>query len=385
MSSSSEEIKQEQTDDYLENEHQYKKLWHETCSKYFPSSDLSDQISILPAVKRIIVLGDIHGDLEMTYSLLRVANLINEKNEWIGGDTVVVQVGDQVDRCRYKGNPCNNKGATLDDEGNDWKILQYFTELHNMALKVGGAVYSLIGNHELMNVDQDLRYVSYEGIKEFSKFKIDKKKIETNKEEFTDDEEMFEYGKKTRLEAFRPGNPISEFLACTRQMAIIIGSNIFVHAGILPKIAKKYSVSNLNKLLSLYLLDKISKSEYKDVFVSAEFSPLWTRKIGNIGVNKYKYDKKYQDNEKECNNILGPLKDIYNVDRLYVGHTPLLKHGIGDACDKHIYFTDYGASRDFDKWNNTISESSMNESKKRSRKAQVLEIIDDGALIRILK
>ena len=186
---------------------------------------------------------------------------------------------------------------------------------------------------------------------------------------------MIEYGRKTRLEAFAPGNPISEFLACTRQMAIIIGSNIFVHAGILPKIAKKYSVSNLNKLLSLYLLDKISKSEYKDVFVSSEFSPLWTRKIGNMGVNKYKYDKKYRDNEKECNNILGPLKDIYMVDRIYVGHTPLIEHGIGSICDEKIWLTDFGASRDFDKYDKTISETS--EIKERSRKAQVLEIITD--------
>jgi hypothetical protein len=390
MSSSSEkEIKQDQLDDYLENKYSYKELWQKSCSTYFSSSDNIKQISILPAVKRIIVLGDIHGDLEMAYSLLRVANLIDESNEWIGGETIVVQVGDQVDRCRYKGNPCNNKGATLDDEGNDWEILQYFTKLHNMALKVGGAVYSLIGNHELMNVDQDLRYVSYEGIKEFSKLKIEndektnKQTIKPTHKKFSDEEEMIEYGKKTRLEAFAPGNPVSEFLACTRQIAIIIGSNLFVHAGILPKIAKKYSVSNLNKLLSLYLFGEISKSEYKDIFVSPEFSPLWNRKIGNMGINKYKYDKKYQDNDEKCNNILRPLKEIYKVDRLYVGHTPLLKHGIGSVCDEHIWFTDFGASRDFDKYDDSISESS--EPKERSRKAQVLEIINDGEVIRILK
>ena len=58
--------------------------------------------SILPPVKRIIVLGDLHGDWEMTINSLKVANLINKKLNWIGKDTVVVQLGDQIDRCRYK-------------------------------------------------------------------------------------------------------------------------------------------------------------------------------------------------------------------------------------------------------------------------------------------
>ena len=37
--------------------------------------------------------------------------------KWTGADTHVVQVGDQVDRCRYSGVPCNQKGATDPDEG----------------------------------------------------------------------------------------------------------------------------------------------------------------------------------------------------------------------------------------------------------------------------
>ena len=47
--------------------------------------------SILPPVERIIVLGDLHGDWEMTIESLIIAKLINNKLNWIGGNTVVVQ------------------------------------------------------------------------------------------------------------------------------------------------------------------------------------------------------------------------------------------------------------------------------------------------------
>jgi hypothetical protein len=353
-------------EDYIENVYSFKKIWADRCSKY----NIKEQPHILPPVKRIIVIGDIHGDWEMTIEALKVAKLIDKNKKWIGGDTVVVQVGDQVDRCRYSGVPCNKKGATEHDEGNDWKILQYFTDLHHQAQKVGGAVYSLIGNHELMNVNGDFRYVSYEGLREFD-----------NKYSIKD-------GEKARRWAFEPGNPVSEFLACTRQMALIIGSNLFVHAGILPIIAKKYSVKSLNQLMSLYLLDKLKDhAKYNDIFKSSDRSPLWNRVFGNIG--KKKYESKSTESETKCSELLKPLKKIYNVDKIYVGHTPLLENGIGNACDGKVWLTDYGLSKAFDKFDKETSTESSSESdvKKRisARKAQVLEILDDGREINILK
>ena len=53
--------------------------------------------SILMPVKRIIAIGDLHGDYKATIISLQKANVINSKNEWIGGDTIVVQLGDQLD------------------------------------------------------------------------------------------------------------------------------------------------------------------------------------------------------------------------------------------------------------------------------------------------
>jgi hypothetical protein len=360
-------------DDYIQNVYKFEKVWKDKCSKY----DVQSQSHILPAVKRIIVIGDIHGDWEMTQESLKIAKLVDDKGNWIGGETVVVQVGDQVDRCRYSGVPCNLKNATTQDEGNDWKILQYFTALHKQAQKVGGAVYSLIGNHELSNVAGDFRYVSYEGLKEFDNYK-------------KPDGTGFKDGKDARLWAFNFGNPISEFLACTRQVALIIGSNLFVHGGIIPKIAKKYSVKNLNQLMTLYLLDKLKDPEFKELINSNE-SPLWTRTFGNMGIEQYSKKNKSQtvvNTKSQCKQLLNPLKKIYKVDKIFVGHTPILDQGMCSVCDGKVWLTDYGMSKAFDKFDkNLANESNSDEDHHRSatRNAHVLEILDDGKEINILK
>ena len=54
--------------------------------------------SILPNVSRIIAIGDLHGDLSALIHALRKAKVIGPRGEWIGKDTVVVQVGDVLDR-----------------------------------------------------------------------------------------------------------------------------------------------------------------------------------------------------------------------------------------------------------------------------------------------
>lgn len=343
------------------NNESFQELWQSKC-KQFDNLGLSLP-SVLPAVNRIIVLGDIHGDMEVLKKSLMLSKLINDKDEWIGDDTVVVQVGDQIDRCRYAGTDCSLKQATDNDEGNDWNILKYMTDLHAKATDKGGAVYSLVGNHELMNVQGDMRYVSYEGFKEFDDWKPHEKY------------EMPENIKNKRKWAFAPGNHVADFLACTRQMALIIGSNLFVHAGILPYIAKKYSVEDLNKLLSLYLwdmLDENTKKEHKDLW-SGKKSPLWIRDYGNMGIAKEKSEN-YKENK--CK-IFDDMKDIYKIDRIYIGHTPLMKNGISSVCNEKIWLTDYGASKAFDKFNQKYSTS--------SRSPQVLEILNDGDKITVLK
>lgn len=380
---------QEDRDNLIDTKYDFDKVWDTYCDKYEKNPD------ILPKADRIIVIGDIHGDFKILRESLKLANVIDSNDEWIGKNTIVVQVGDQIDRCRYNKNTkiiCNKPGATIDDEGNDWNILNYMTALHNKAKITGGAVYSLIGNHEIMNVNGDFRYVSHEGINEMkvkdyvdNKSFIDYYKIRNKIPKDLKDEDLKKYvlerltNEDVRRWVYSPGNPASNFLACTRKVAIIIGSNLFVHGGILPHIAYKYNIKSINKLMTLFLLKKIKSSEYKDLFLDYTNSPLWTRAFARL------------DNidEKDCNRLLKPLEqvyEVYKVGKIYVGHTPMMKTGITSICNDKIWLTDYGASTAFNPFDETITETGDKISNIRSinRKVQVLEILNDNE-INILK
>lgn len=423
----------------------------------------SELPSILPPVKRIIVLGDLHGDWSMTIKSLKIGKLIDNKNKWIGGDTVVVQLGDQIDRCRFTGVSCNksnthhariynttltnttltnttsvnitspninytnelfnklfnkladktlinktnikkNRGInnifngrrnnifnggknsifndettsifndgtnnifddeinnTYDevyDEASDFKILNFFTDLHKQAQLEGGAVYSIIGNHELMNVNGDMRYVSPANFNEFKDYK-------------KHDGTIIPAGIEARKYMFAPGNPIADFLGCTRQLSLIIGSNLFVHAGILPEIAKKYEIQDMNQIISLYLWDKLKNPlQYDDLLKASDYSPLWNRQFGSVNIPT-----------ETCNLYMNTLKTRYKVGKIFIGHTPQLKSGISSTCQERIWLADYGASAAFNTFDNNFI---FNNKRSKLREAQVLEILNDGEQINILK
>lgn len=55
-------------------------------------STRKDRRTWLPAAKRLIAIGDIHGDLTKACAALQVAQVIDEHDRCIDGETVVVQV-----------------------------------------------------------------------------------------------------------------------------------------------------------------------------------------------------------------------------------------------------------------------------------------------------
>ena len=326
--------------------------------------------AILSSVPRIIVMGDIHGDYKLAIHMFKLANLIKINKDgtikWIGRNTVVVQVGDQIDRCRPVGAmTCENPNTTYNDEASDIKILKLFTDLDIQSRLEGGKVISLFGNHELMNSMGQLSYVSYEGIQEFNKYKDKKNPNKT-----------FQSPLEARKYAFSPGNEIGKFLGCTRLPAVIIGNNLFVHAGMINSIIKylnineKSDLETINMAVKKWLLGLLNETSVDKIIESSKNSMFWTRVLGSLPPN-------INMNDTVCSSYINNVLTIFKIDNIIIGHTPqsfLYSDGINSTCSNKIWRVDNGSSSAF---NNFDQQLLNNGHTSHSRRPQVLEILND--------
>jgi len=282
-----------------------------------------DLSCIIPAKRRIIAIGDLHGDWDATIKSLKKAGVINNSLNWIGGDTVVVQVGDQVDK--------GGRGEVTNDENSELRIINYLDKLNIEAKKNMGAVYSLLGNHEIMNVFGDFSYVSPKGIDGMG-------------------------GSIKRFNRFRPGGDIAKKLA-KRNVIMKIGSWVFVHGGILPKYAKKYSIRDINTIMKMFLMGHVSIGEtqvFRQLFINND-SLLWNRTFSGDRVNS---------------NALYTSLQLLDAKYMVVGHTPQ-EEGINSKCKNRVWRIDSMMSEAFGV-------------RRSDNRIQVLEILNDGQTITII-
>jgi hypothetical protein len=243
--------------------------------------------TVLPKVKRMIVVGDIHGDWSAYKSSLKAAGVTDHWNNWTGGKTHLVQVGDLIDR-KGRGNSS--------DEKSEKKILDHILNLKMMAQQQGGDVHILLGNHEIMNVMGDFRYVSPLGMEDFG-------------------------GK--RKELFRPGGDLAVSLACNTNSVIKIGSWIFSHAGI------KADMDNLEKIndkVRKYLLGKSSS-------IPESIMPIF-------------WHRDYQPSNPHYCQMVQKALNKWNARNMAIGHT-VQPNGITGDCNSKLWKVDVGSSNAF--------------------------------------
>ncbi len=93
-------------------------------------------------VDSIYVVGDVHGSYDQLTNLLQKTRLIDSDLNWKGGSAHLVFMGDIFDR------------------GDDvTKVLWLIHELELQAEEARGKVHLLLGNHEIMTMTNDLRYI----------------------------------------------------------------------------------------------------------------------------------------------------------------------------------------------------------------------------------
>ena len=255
-------------------------------------------------VQRVVAVGDVHGDYNQLVNVLQAAGVIDRKNKWIGGKTHLVQNGDVLDR-----GPDSRKAMDL------------LMEIEPQALKAGGQVHALLGNHETMNLYGDLRYVSKEEYASYSNgnseqlrdayvnYLLDdlaKKKTPTAdpeafRKQFNSEHPL---GWVEHLQAFAPQGKYGKWL---RQHNAIIKINdaVFLHGGIGPKYAGK-TTQEINDTIRAELNDF---SRLQTGMTPDEEGPLWFRGLA-------------QGAEAPLSEHVDQVLKNYGVRHIVIAHTP---------------------------------------------------------------
>lgn len=273
------------------------------------------QQGIYPMYNKLIVIGDIHGDFNVFINILIKNKLINREHNWIGKDTHVIQLGDILDRK-------NREGDLHDDEDSEFTIISLIFKLQIQSYISGGGFHMIIGNHELMNIMGIYDYVSPLGIKHFGSV-------------------------KNRREFFKIGKEFCQYIACSWNVVIKIGTLLFCHGGISLNIASKYNINQINSIMRDYLYGNGAhdKQRYFDELFLNKDSILWNRTHSSINSMPQTPHKLYsailQKNKNEILNIL----HNYGASSLIVGHTPQNK--ISSFYNGLVWCVDVGLSRAF--------------------------------------
>lgn len=292
--------------------------------------------SILKPRKRIIAVGDIHGDLSALIYSLYISKVVDKSGNWIGFNTVVVQMGDLIDKKRFNNN-LNNSNDSLEEI----RIIDFLNNLHLKALKFGGCVLRVIGNHEIMNIMGDFSYVLPYHLNGFK-------------------------GNNIRKKLFQPGGILAKKIMTNSNAIIQIGNWVFVHAGLLPFHLNDYNIEQINFIVRNYILGKIKFQDIKPELREIIFGVngfLWNREL-TMNINESK--------KKNLYDLLNKINiDLTREGGMVVGHT--VNKDINHKYNKKLWTIDTGMSIAF------------GQKKKIGDRVQVLEIIDDGKIINIIK
>ena len=284
---------------------------------------------------RLVAIGDLHGDLEKSKQALRLAKLINDYGDWTGGSTTVVQVGDVLDR-----------------GGDEIKILYFLERLRRQAVKAGGEVITMNGNHETLNVERDFRYMSESGCEEFRVWaewyrvgqvmKTLCEGLENPKSIFEgipkslcrvhhDDDEAFVEGIRARIAALRPSGPISARFLSKNATVLVIGDSVFVHGGLKPEHVY-YGLEKINEDVRDWL-NGLGENYTVKKFLRYADAVVWMRDFSDDSKRKC-----------DCSALELLLNTIPGARRMIMGHT-IQKNGINGACENRAIRIDVGMSK----------------------------------------
>ena len=296
--------------------------------------------------ERIVAIGDLHGDHDAWLAIARGAGIVDTKGHWSGGQTVLVQLGDIVDRAP-----------------DSLEIIRDLMRLQREAPRRGGRVVVLIGNHEAMNMTGDLRYVhpgEYAAFVTRDSEQLRTQVYEANRKTF---EDMYRAKQPSLtpaairelwMKATPPGmiehqkawGPDGELGRWTLGHPAVakIGDSLFVHGGI----SAEYSTMPIDEI-NRRVREALEKPSNTPMTIADDpMGPLWYR--GLITRSGDEEPPKPPATLIRPPSRPGIEQEIdldlraYGVKRIVVAHTPSLT-GIISNWDGKLWRVDSGNSR----------------------------------------
>jgi len=234
---------------------------------------LSIEAAVYPPAERILALSDIEGSFGPFRDLLLAQGVIDHQYNWTFGKGHLVLNGDCLDRGPYV-----------------TQCLWLLYALEEKARRQGGHVHFILGNHEIMNMTGDLRYVN---------------------------EKYFQQARLLQqdyLTWFQPSTELGRWLA-TKNIIEKIGPLLFVHGGIAPANNDlPYDLPGINQLCRPWYFTPLEAFPVQffalyDLLYSS-YAPFWYRgyALGHA-------------TPQDVDNTLRQ----FDVSRILVGHTTMEK------------------------------------------------------------
>ena len=266
-------------------------------------------------VERVVSVGDVHGSLDNLILILKSSGLLDGNLAWTGGASHLVLNGDLID------NGSSDRG-----------VLDLVRRLQSEAEAAGGRVHVVLGNHEALNLDGNLRYVSKESFAEFAD--LEKPSHRTKawtafkrgygrhlilqlRRAFNEQHPPGYFG---RLDALAPDGEYGSWLLL-QPAAIKINGIVFVHGGLTPKYAAK-GLNGINEEVHLTLHSGARPNDWNQ-------GPLWYR--GNS-----------LQNERIERVPLAQVLESLQARALVVAHTPTGSGRVTSRFNGTLYRTDVG-------------------------------------------
>ncbi|WP_281284875.1 metallophosphoesterase [Litorilituus lipolyticus] len=211
-------------------------------------------------------MSDIHGQIDIFKTLLAKHAITDKTGNWIFNDGHLVITGDIFDR-----------------GDNVTEILWFLFELEQQAELSGGKLHLLLGNHEVMVLTNDLRYLS---------------------DKYLHVEKLLN---QSMTELYAPTSILGTWLR-SKNVVLKLNDMVFLHGGLHPELVdKSLSLADINQLFRLYLSEKSLSEVDKNIaeYLHGIDGPIWYRGYFNeeqpIGFAK--------------------LIAHFNVSKFIVGHT----------------------------------------------------------------